>query len=254
MRWTAERFWRPGLFSRPSKRGEDHRSSRLAGLSGGVSRAFKNGIFVSVSASVQSQRYRAKDPLFGVKREDTAARLSVKVVNRSLKYAGFAPYAGYSYEKNDSNISLYEYENHGLLMGLFPGLLKRFAARERWPSPQAESTLLLVRNRARRHRFASSSVDPISSIKYECDDDGLETEHSDLQKKVVVPERRLPGGFRRSYRRWCFRAHRGFLRGYTVDERKRPPSIPQPMTQRAAPSSPLPVSRRGRRWYLMCRR
>ena len=96
----------------------DHRSSRLAGLSGGVSRAFKKGIFVSVSASVQSQRYLAKDPLFGVKREDEAFRLSGKVVNSSLKFGGFAPYVGYSYEKNRSNISLYEYQNHGVLMGL----------------------------------------------------------------------------------------------------------------------------------------
>ena len=97
---------------------KDHRSSRLFGLSGGFSRAYKNGIFVSASASVQSQRYRAKDPLFGKKREDVAARLSIKLVNTSLKFAGFAPYVGYSYEKNRSNVSLYEYENHGVLMGL----------------------------------------------------------------------------------------------------------------------------------------
>lgn len=97
---------------------KDHRSSRMTGLSGGVSRAFQNGIFVSASASVQSQRYRDTDPLFGKKRKDVAARLSIKVVNRNLKFSGFSPYVGYSYEKNDSNISLYEYENHGVLMGL----------------------------------------------------------------------------------------------------------------------------------------
>ena len=98
---------------------KDYRSSRLVGLSGGVSRAFqKKRIFVSVSASVQSQRYRAEDPLFGTRREDSAAKLSVKVVNSSLKFGGFAPYVGYSYERNRSNISLYEYQNHGVLMGL----------------------------------------------------------------------------------------------------------------------------------------
>ena len=97
---------------------KDYRSSRLVGLSGGVSRAFKKGIFVSVSASVQSQRYRAEDPLFGTRREDSAFRLSGKIVNSSLKFGGFAPYVGYSYERNRSNISLYEYQNHGLLMGL----------------------------------------------------------------------------------------------------------------------------------------
>ena len=97
---------------------KDYRSSRLVGLSGGVSRAFKKRIFVSVSASVQSQRYRAEDPLFGTRREDSAAKLSGKIVNSSLKFGDFAPYVGYSYERNRSNISLYEYQNHGVLMGL----------------------------------------------------------------------------------------------------------------------------------------
>ncbi len=67
---------------------------------------------------MQSQRYLEKDPLLGVKREDTAAKLSGKIVNSSLKFGGFAPYVGYSYERNRSNISLYEYQNHGVLMGL----------------------------------------------------------------------------------------------------------------------------------------
>ena len=85
---------------------------------GGRHRAFKNGFFVSLSASVQSQRYLARDPLFGVKREDEAFKLCGKVVNSSLKFGGFAPYVGYSYERNRSNISLYEYQNHGVLMGI----------------------------------------------------------------------------------------------------------------------------------------
>ena len=98
---------------------KDYRSSRLAGMSGGVSRAFKKGIFVSLSASVQSQRYLARRPAFWRRKEKTSAfRLSGKVVNSSLKFGGFAPYVGYSYEKNRSNISLYEYQNHGVLMGL----------------------------------------------------------------------------------------------------------------------------------------
>ena len=100
MRWTAETVLEAGPFIDAVKARKDHRSSRLFGLSGGVSRAFRNGIFVSASASVQSQRYRATDPLFGTKRKDVAARLSIKVVNSSLRFGGFAPYVGYSYEKN----------------------------------------------------------------------------------------------------------------------------------------------------------
>lgn len=96
----------------------DYRSNRLVGLSGGVSRAFKNGFFASLSGSLQSQRHLADDPLFGKKRKDTALRLSARVVNGSLKFRGFAPYVGYSYERNRSNIALYEYDNHGVRVGL----------------------------------------------------------------------------------------------------------------------------------------
>ena len=97
---------------------EDHQGSRLAGLSAGVSRAFKNGISVSVSASVQLQGYRSENPIFGIRRKDKAAKLSGRVLHRSLQFGGFAPYVGYSYEENRSNISLYDYRNHGVIMGL----------------------------------------------------------------------------------------------------------------------------------------
>ena len=95
-----------------------YRSSRLVGLSTGVSRAFKNGITVSTIAAVQLQGYRAEDSIFGIKREDKVARMSVSVMHGSLQIGGFAPYAGYSYERNRSNIALYDYRNHGVIMGL----------------------------------------------------------------------------------------------------------------------------------------
>ncbi len=97
---------------------KDYRSNRVVGLSGGVSRTFNNGFFVSLSGSFQSQRHLARNPLFGTKRKDTALRLSARVVNGSFKFRGFAPYVGYSYEKNRSNVALYEYDNHGVRVGL----------------------------------------------------------------------------------------------------------------------------------------
>ena len=97
---------------------EDHRGSRLAGLNAGVSRVFKNEISVSISASVQLQDYRTENPIFGTRRKDKAAKLSGRVLHRSLQFGGFTPYVGYSYEENRSNISLYDYRNHGVIMGL----------------------------------------------------------------------------------------------------------------------------------------
>lgn len=97
---------------------EDHRASRLAGMGVGVSRAFENGITASFSASLQRQRYRANDPLFGVRREDTVMWLSARVLHRSFQLGGFAPYVGYSYERSRSNIPLHEYDNHGVILGV----------------------------------------------------------------------------------------------------------------------------------------
>ena len=96
----------------------DHRASRLAGIGVGVSRAFENGISASLSASVRRQAYRADDPLFGVRREDTVMWLSGRVLHRSLQLSGFAPYVGYSYERSRSTIPLHDYENHGAILGL----------------------------------------------------------------------------------------------------------------------------------------
>ena len=94
-----------------------HRSSRLVGLSAGISRAFRR-LSVSLSASGQLRGYRGQEPLFGTTRRDKTAWLSAKVWHCGLQIAGFAPSLGYSYERNHSNIALYSYQNHGLAMGL----------------------------------------------------------------------------------------------------------------------------------------
>ena len=96
----------------------DHRASRLAGIGIGVSRAFENGITASLSVSYQRQRYRADDPLFGVRRDDRIMWLSARVLHRSLQLGGFAPYVGYSYERSRSNIPLHDHENHGAILGV----------------------------------------------------------------------------------------------------------------------------------------
>ena len=96
----------------------DHRASRLMGVGVGVSRTFENGISASLSASIRCQRYRADDPLFGVRRDDMVMWLSGRLLHRSFQLGGFATYVGYSYERGRSNISLHNYENHGVVMGV----------------------------------------------------------------------------------------------------------------------------------------
>ena len=95
----------------------DHQASRLAGIGVGVSHAFEGGLSVSVSASLERQRYRADDPLFAVRRQDETAWLSARLLHRSFQVGDFAPYVGYSYERRRSSIALHDYDNHGVIVG-----------------------------------------------------------------------------------------------------------------------------------------
>ena len=73
---------------------------------------------MSLSANAHRRRYSAPDPLFGRRRTDRNVRLGIRVLHRSLRYAGFAPYIGYSIERNRSNIPVQEYRRRGVLVGV----------------------------------------------------------------------------------------------------------------------------------------
>ena len=73
---------------------------------------------MSLSAGVHTRRYSAPDPLFGERRADRNVRLGIRVLHRSLRYRGFAPYIGYSIERNRSNIPVQEYRRQGVLAGV----------------------------------------------------------------------------------------------------------------------------------------
>jgi len=49
---------------------------------------------------------------------DRGFRIGVRVLHRSLQYDGFTPYVGYSFERTESDIELYEYRNHGAVLGV----------------------------------------------------------------------------------------------------------------------------------------
>ena len=101
---------------------KDYYRSRLLGLQLTASRAFEGGLSVSVTPSVHFRRFAGKNPLFGRNQEDRIARLGFRVLHRALRYGGFAPYIGYSTERNRSNIPINEYSSHGL----FAGVSRRF--------------------------------------------------------------------------------------------------------------------------------
>ena len=95
-----------------------HHGSRLIGLGMTFSRSFDGGLSVSLTPSVHVRRYAADDPLFGTRQVDRNFRLGVRMLHRSLRYGGFAPYIGYSLEWNRSSISIHDYRNHGVIAGV----------------------------------------------------------------------------------------------------------------------------------------
>ena len=95
-----------------------YHGSRLIGLGTTFSRSFDGGLSVSLTPGVHVRRYAADDPLFGTRQVDRNFRLGVRMLHRSLRYGGFAPYIGYSLEWNRSNISIRDYRNHGVIAGV----------------------------------------------------------------------------------------------------------------------------------------
>ena len=90
----------------------------MVGLGATISRTFDGGLSISLSPSAHVRRYAANDPLFGSRQVDRNIRLSVRVLHRSLRYGGFAPYIGYSVELNRSNIPVHDYRNLGVVAGV----------------------------------------------------------------------------------------------------------------------------------------
>ena len=96
----------------------DHHGSRSVRVGATIARAFDGGLSVSLSPGIQIRRYASEDPLFGTRQIDRNYRLGVSILHRSLRYAGFAPWLGLSFESNRSNIPIREYDNHGVTAGV----------------------------------------------------------------------------------------------------------------------------------------
>ncbi len=97
---------------------EKRHGHRIAGLALSLSHAFEGGLSISPRISFQWRRHADVDPLFHKTRSGRLVRLSVNLLHRGFQYRGFAPYIGYSYEVNRSNIPVNEYTNHGAVLGV----------------------------------------------------------------------------------------------------------------------------------------
>lgn len=93
-------------------------TSRLLGLSLTFAHAFEGGLSVSPSIAAYRRRFRGRDPLFDDTRDDATLQLSLKVLHRSLQYAGFAPHLEYRFETTRSSIPIHSHRNHVVLLGI----------------------------------------------------------------------------------------------------------------------------------------
>lgn len=96
---------------------EKHHGSGLAGIGISYSRAFRGGLSVSPTVSALVRRHSGRDPLFRKTRRDRQLRFGLRLLHRALQYEGYAPFVGYSFEWNDSNIPVNGYRNHGAVVG-----------------------------------------------------------------------------------------------------------------------------------------
>ncbi len=95
-----------------------HHKKDVVGIGLELRKTFENGFSISLNPSFNRTRHAAKNPLFDVKRLDKQFVFSVGLSSRSIQYKGFTPAVSYVYERNQSNIAVNEYRNHGLNFNL----------------------------------------------------------------------------------------------------------------------------------------
>jgi outer membrane protein len=82
------------------------------GLFAGLGAELPWGINAGLSAQVSNSLYDATDRLFFKTRKDLRINGRAYVGLRSLRVMGFSPSVEYTYQMNNSNISLYDYDRH----------------------------------------------------------------------------------------------------------------------------------------------
>ena len=92
-------------------------------LGGGFYQDFGRGVTLYVKPELLLRYYDAVESGFAVEtggedRKDTRYSVSVDLTKRDWSVWGFAPVFGYSYTRNDSNVSFYSYDRHRFQIGL----------------------------------------------------------------------------------------------------------------------------------------
>lgn len=92
----------------------DYYDNNGASLFVAHAREWRGGLISEFEPSVGVRRYRAKDPVFGIKRKDVEVGGAVRLMHRKLNFEGFTPRVEYSYLRQLSNHPLQERDTHGV--------------------------------------------------------------------------------------------------------------------------------------------
>ena len=84
----------------------------------GYDKEFTGRLRLDIQPSISIRRFDEELVAFGKRRRDEIARLRTRVTYRQDMFLGFAPYAGYMFTYNHSNISIYDYTRHQFELGI----------------------------------------------------------------------------------------------------------------------------------------
>ncbi|MBL1419072.1 MAG: DUF560 domain-containing protein [Alphaproteobacteria bacterium] len=88
------------------------------GLSFGTRHSLVSYFTIHNRIAAQYETHLQTDNLFGVSRKDLTLSASIRVANSKIRIFDFAPNIEYQYQNRNSNIQLYNYQNHAITFGL----------------------------------------------------------------------------------------------------------------------------------------
>lgn len=83
-------------------------------VGGGVYSELSHGITANLNGEVKFSKFDDTNLVAGVVREDTRYVGSIGLTKRDIEIFGFAPEVSYTYVRNASNISIYDYDSHNV--------------------------------------------------------------------------------------------------------------------------------------------
>lgn len=115
---SSQFVMRSGLSLSRTDAEAEFESGNTLGLTLGGTYSFEGGWTALIDAGVTEDSRNAPSGLFSVAREDVTYSLSVRGIYRELQVEGFTPILGLRYERRDSTLELYDFENVSVTFGL----------------------------------------------------------------------------------------------------------------------------------------